>query len=268
LKLYRYKSSRGLGRQIALRKCPEGSITAYFDLDTVYNNSFHKVIEVAEATQPVYANGTLAGKREHILSRGGWRDLMNGEDLEFCVRVGFSVAIPVMVGLNAETALIDYRREKRYTKSVVSYVGRVVRNNIDYYRALGLNPAELLVFKRKRDALVFPFYTPYVLIREPLRYIKSVNNNVAFEVSVVSKMVNPREYGIDDSLFLVGVSQETLERLRGPDEVDVVVKGKVGRVIKITRERAHYRVVYIKDPRVFHYAGALLKGVRSVEVLE
>ncbi|MGC9012471.1 glycosyltransferase family 2 protein, partial [Thermogladius sp.] len=28
LKLYRYKSSRGLGRQIALRKCPEGSITA------------------------------------------------------------------------------------------------------------------------------------------------------------------------------------------------------------------------------------------------
>ncbi|MGC9122437.1 MAG: glycosyltransferase family A protein, partial [Thermogladius sp.] len=95
LKLYRYKSSRGLGRQIALRKCPEGSITAYFDLDTVYDKSFHKVIEVAEAHQPVYANATLAGKREYILSRGGWRDLKSGEDFEFWVRVGFSVAVPV-----------------------------------------------------------------------------------------------------------------------------------------------------------------------------
>ncbi|MGC9012744.1 hypothetical protein, partial [Thermogladius sp.] len=227
-------------------KCPEGSITAYFDLDTVYNNSFHKVVEVTEAHQPVYAINTLAGKREHILSRGGWRDLMCGEDKEFWVRVGFSVAIPVMVGLNAEPALIDYAREKRYAKNVVSYVSRVVRSDIDYYRALGLNPAELLVYKRKRYTLIFPFYTPYVLIKGSYRYIKTVSNNVALEVSVVSKMVNPREHGIDDSLFFVGVSQETLERLRDPGEVDVVVKGKVGRVIKITREPTYYRVIYIK----------------------
>ncbi|MGC9182240.1 hypothetical protein, partial [Thermogladius sp.] len=111
-------------------------------------------------------------------------------------------------------------------------------------------------------------YAPYALIKKPYRYIKTLNNFAALEVSIISKMVNPREHGIDDSLFLVGVSQETLERLRDPGEVDVVVKGKVGRVIKITREPAYCRHVYIKDPRVFHYAMFLLKGVRSVEVLE
>lgn len=45
LKLLRLKSSRGKGRAYALEQCPENSITAYFDLDTYYNQNFHKIIK-------------------------------------------------------------------------------------------------------------------------------------------------------------------------------------------------------------------------------
>ncbi|MGC8567607.1 MAG: glycosyltransferase [Caldisphaera sp.] len=46
LKVYRLPgSSRGLGRDYALRKCPENSYASFFDLDDEYNEYYHKSIE-------------------------------------------------------------------------------------------------------------------------------------------------------------------------------------------------------------------------------
>jgi glycosyltransferase involved in cell wall biosynthesis len=51
LRVYRAPgSSRGLGRQIALARCPENSYTTYFDLDDEYNVYFHKSIDWGMAT--------------------------------------------------------------------------------------------------------------------------------------------------------------------------------------------------------------------------
>jgi len=46
LRVYRAPgSSRGLGRQLALIRCPEGSYTAHFDLDGEHNAYWHRLID-------------------------------------------------------------------------------------------------------------------------------------------------------------------------------------------------------------------------------
>jgi len=87
LRVYRAPgSSRGLGRQLALIRCPENSYTAYFDLDNEYNVHWHRSIDWDMATgspRPLLGHGL----REYILSRGrleghqlwrGHRDLGQG----------------------------------------------------------------------------------------------------------------------------------------------------------------------------------------------
>jgi len=101
LHLYRYKCSRGLGRNIALYKCAEKSITAYFDLDTIYNENFHKQIDVYEITGSIKSHGTLVISKEEALKKGGWSDLNVGEDTEFTVRMNPKVFVPIIVGSNA-----------------------------------------------------------------------------------------------------------------------------------------------------------------------
>jgi Glycosyl transferase family 2. len=70
LRVYRAPgSSRGLGRQMALMRCPENSYTAYFDLDDEHNVYFHKSIDWGMATgspRPLIGHGL----REYILPRG------------------------------------------------------------------------------------------------------------------------------------------------------------------------------------------------------
>ncbi|MEM0034858.1 hypothetical protein [Desulfurococcus sp.] len=68
-------------------ECLEGSVTAYFDLDTIYSVAFHRIIEYAENINPIYAHYTLVGKRKFILSKGGRKDLVMEENLDFCIRV-------------------------------------------------------------------------------------------------------------------------------------------------------------------------------------
>jgi len=105
MRVYRYKCSRGLGRQIALFKCPEKSITACFDLDTRYNYAFHKVIEAAQIYGSASAPNLVVVEREYALRRGGWRDLNVGEDADFAVRMYTRLHVPVVVGENANLEL-------------------------------------------------------------------------------------------------------------------------------------------------------------------
>jgi len=101
LRLYRYKCSRGLGRNIALHKCPKNSLTAYFDLDTKYNYAFHRIIEAAEVYGSASAHALVAVDRGYAIRRGGWRDLNVTEDTDFAVRMYPRIHVPVVVGENA-----------------------------------------------------------------------------------------------------------------------------------------------------------------------
>lgn len=125
LTLLRLKSTRGKGRQYALYNCPEGSITAYFDLDNYYNENFHKLLHYAKSTNKIIrAHAFMGGNREYILRKGGWRtDLNAGEDIEFIARIGFDYYVPVITSYDLYYKY--YRkngRETRYAK-ILNYTG-------------------------------------------------------------------------------------------------------------------------------------------------
>ncbi|MGC9113330.1 hypothetical protein [Acidilobus sp.] len=53
---------------------PEGSYTAYFDLDDEYNTYFHRSIDWEIATGSPRPLHYLV-RRDYAIDRGGWRDL-------------------------------------------------------------------------------------------------------------------------------------------------------------------------------------------------
>ena len=269
LTLYRYKSSRGLGRHIALYKCPEGSMTAYFDLDTVYSAAFHRIIEYAENIDPVYAYGTLVGKREYILSRGGWKDLMVGEDLDLFVRVGFKASFPIPLGLNAPAGLRLHAREKRYAKGFLEYVKRVVKGHLDYYYSHGYIPPQLFIFKVKRGMLLSPMYTLLYFIKGSNRYFKNFTNRAGFEIMLLSKMRNPHEIGVDDALLYIGVSTETVKMLGGVREVDNIVLNRVGKAYRALLKSSTLKIIYFKSVNAVPYAEDWFRSLFSkIELID
>ncbi|MGC8983596.1 MAG: glycosyltransferase, partial [Desulfurococcaceae archaeon] len=243
LKIYRYRCSRGLGRHIALYKCSPGSTTAWFDLDTVYNESFHKVIEYAAETNLRIHAGVLAAKRELILSKGGWRDLNYGEDVELVSRVGFDIHVPVVVGINAELPAHIYVRERRY-----GGLRRVARASIDLLRGNALSIRRLLVNKSKRAAL---FYLPARVLgfyknRKP-------DNATWIDLAVLAKAIPPKKAGIDERYFHMRATLTLLSLVKGGESaVDARVLSLVsGRVYKLYLRTREFRVLYYKDLRYF-----------------
>ncbi|MGC9113426.1 MAG: hypothetical protein ACP5H1_08430, partial [Acidilobus sp.] len=64
---------QGEGQDYALRRCPEGSYAAYFDLDDEYNAYFHRSIDWGMVTgiqRPLF----YLTAKEFAVERGGWRD--------------------------------------------------------------------------------------------------------------------------------------------------------------------------------------------------
>ncbi|MEM1698173.1 MAG: glycosyltransferase [Thermofilaceae archaeon] len=243
LKLYRYKCTRGLGRHIALYKCSEGSTTAYFDLDTVYNEAFHKVVEYGASTGlKILAAGTFVAKRESIVRRCGWRDLNYGEDVEMVSRVGFNVAIPVIVGRNEYIPALMSMRERRYGS-----LRRVTKASIDLLRGHATSLERLLVNRSKRCAL---FYIPARLMgfyrnRDP-------DNATWLELALLAKSIRPRDAGVPERYFWFVVTLTLLKKVdRGEKTVDALVSRLVDKpVLKLYLRSREIRIIYFKDYEV------------------
>jgi glycosyltransferase involved in cell wall biosynthesis len=91
LTLLRLKSTRGKGRDYALKHCPENSLTAYVDLDTIYNQNFHKLLkEEIDGTFIISEPYSFIGKKGKI---GHWADLNYGEDIEFLSRLDIRITL-------------------------------------------------------------------------------------------------------------------------------------------------------------------------------
>lgn len=240
LKLYRYKCTRGLGRHVALCKCPEGSTTAYFDLDTVYNEAFHRVVEYGASTDlRVLTAGTFVAKRESVIRRGGWRNLNYGEDVEMVSRVGFDVAVPVITGCNERLPAHLPTRERRY-----GGLGRIVKASIDLLRGNATSLERLLVNRSKRCAL---FYIPARLMgfyrnRRP-------DNPTWIELASLAKLIRPRDAGIRERYLWFTATLALLRRLdRGEEAVDALISQLVDKpVLKLYLRSREIRVIYFKD---------------------
>ena len=240
LRIYRYKCSRGLGRNIALHKCSPGAVAAYFDLDTVYNEAYHRVINyAAETRRRVFLGNVYVAERDYIIRRGGWRDLLYGEDVELVSRIGFDAYIPVSAGRNAEISPRLSAREKRY-----GGLSRIIRSSVDLVRGNGISIRRILINRSKRAVVA---YAPALLIgiyrnREP-------DNPTWIEKTALVRMIPPREAGISEKYFYYIATLTLIRSLeRGEKAIDKKILGAVSRpVYKLHLRSREFRIIYFKD---------------------
>ena len=190
LLVLRLKSTRGKGRDYALKHCPENSITAFIDLDEFHNENFHKIIK-SEITE--INIGTLIIKKEDAVRRGGWRDLNAGEDYEFKIRVGFKYTLPVIINKNKK---VEGIREARYARNKILLIYRLLKKYIDSTRALNYSTRDLLsLYKGKYKFLSLLLY-PIPLMLGKYSYEKGVNNMLLYAYREVSTLTNPQDLGL------------------------------------------------------------------------
>jgi len=204
MKVYRVPgASRGLGRQLALLKCPEGSYTMNIsNLDDEYNVYWHKSIDWGMATGsprplPHFYN------REYLLSRGGWRDLNYGEDNELWARVGFDYFLPVVQERPVKIAGRGLRREARYFQGAISFMKRTLVNAVGLIRGLGLKPVDLTNYYNKW--LLMPLFTAYIIasFQGIYRYNKLLNNYEFNFYNMLKKIRDPvKEIRVDENYVL------------------------------------------------------------------
>ena len=239
IKLYRYRCSRGLGRHIALYKCPENSVTAWFDLDTVYNIAFHKVIEYSVETGYITHCGPLIARRELILSRGGWKDLNYDEDVELVSRIGFNIHIPIVIGFNEPIPAYITSRERRY-----GGVRRIAKASIDLLRGSAPSIRRILISRSKR---AIAFYIPARL----LGFYRNRNpdNPTWLDLTCLVKSIPLREAGISDEYFSMRATLTLLKIIEGGEAtIDNKILGLVsGEVYKFYLRTRETRILYYKD---------------------
>ncbi|MFP3287490.1 MAG: glycosyltransferase family 2 protein [Acidilobus sp.] len=216
LKVYRVPgASRGLGRQLALLKCPEGSYTMNIsDLDDEYNVYWHRSIEWGIATGSPRPLPHLYN-REYLLSRGGWRDLNYGEDNELWARVGFDYYLPIVDRRPVKIAGMDLlRRDTRYFQGTISFMKRTLVNAVSLIRSLGLKPADLINYYNKW--LLMLLFIAYVIasFQGIYRYDKLLNN---YEFNLYKALETSRdpvkEIKADESYVLFEMSYKTAYRI-------------------------------------------------------
>jgi len=207
LRVYRAPgSSRGLGRQIALMRCPEGSYVAHFDLDDEYNVYFHKSIDWGMATGSPRPLEYLYS-REYLLSRGGWRDLNFAEDVELVARVGFDYHLPIVFRRPIKIVGTGLGREaSRYFQGITRFTKRTLRIALDLIRGHGLKPIDLVkLFDKSRLPMLLPAYI-IATLQGVYRYDKFLNNYELNFYNFLKKLKDPvKEIKADEQYVVFAV---------------------------------------------------------------
>ncbi len=202
LSLYRLKSTRGKGREYALRQCPENSLTAYFDLDTVYNENFHRALELEI---PFVYTGTYIAKREYLIEVGGWKDLNAGEDYELLSRVRIDMFLPVIIGYNEK---VNFFRERRYARNPFKYLIRRFKNGVDFVRGYGYNRLDEYVRNRYHGIKYIPFQIIMYTTAKMMgiyRNCESWSHDVCVTLKYLKALKDPEDYGFPKDDILLGI---------------------------------------------------------------
>jgi glycosyltransferase involved in cell wall biosynthesis len=234
LKVLRLKSSRGLGRDYALRHCADGSLTAYFDLDAVYNQNFHTIMQAQldNAFASSIGQQTLYAKKERILGVGGWKDLNVKERQELVARIRPTSSIPVVIGYNSAVDGGYNLREKRYDRGI-TYYSRMVRDELDFVRGGGLNFLEVSLLRRKA---LYPLAKAMGVYRHHPKY-----NNFRIEmITRFERLVDPAWLGVDPSTVIIEGYEPLYDVMASPDGA---VKRVFGEALKF---RYGKRVAYAR----------------------
>jgi hypothetical protein len=268
LRLFRLKCKRGAGRDLGLRKCSDGSMTAYADFDVVYNEVFHRLME-QEPGGMVTCSGqvTYFQKKEEAVARGGWSDLNASEDVEFLLRNGVRTALPAAIGRNQRTM----ERERRYARRGYQKYLRMVDKTVDRIRgdSLTINETSLrrvgLDSPRFRSSsLQAAFFCKGLYFAAKLkgmkrRYDPIRSNREALELLILERFADPAAFGVDDShsVFFLNVK-------RGREAPDSKIKSTWNHGYKYECPEVSggfIPVIYAKSPEAVQYVTLSGRGV-------
>jgi len=217
MKVYKLpNSSRGLGRNYAIKKCPENSYASYFDLDDEYNQYYHKSIDWGLSLglpNPLYH----LVSREYAIKKGGWKDLNYAEDVEFMARMGFKFFIPVIFRKPINSINFSNLRNFetiRYSSGSLSNIKRSVRLAIDLPRGNGYKFSEYisLPYFKSKKYLVPSGLLLYTIakIKGIYRYDKILNNYDIMFKFMVSGLVDPvKEIKAENSDVIFTILEKT-----------------------------------------------------------
>jgi hypothetical protein len=156
------KCTRGLGRHVAA-SMSRGDYLLFYDADAYANREL--LYNFLSTTIKRRVGFSLAHTGVHIVSRrcysltGGFPDLNFGEDFHFWARAFTfckSLYYPIRVACNAPRlyAVRGYRGERRYTKGLLHFIFRQLKNEVHRLRALALSPSEAAQVVRGGDPLM------------------------------------------------------------------------------------------------------------------
>ena len=198
ISLYRHKSTRGLGRNIAFTKT-EGKYVINRDFDDIYiDKTMFKVIKNFNNILEKDAIINELSKRQVIEKIGNWSSLNAGEDVELRARaVKYGVrlfGIPAIIGMpynatNAKTLI----NENRYTNNKINYIKRMSSYLIDTSVGYGISLKDLKkVNFYYKLAFLYGIIGRKIERRKSYRYFKDYNN---LEIAEMHKEL------LDPSLF-------------------------------------------------------------------
>ena len=156
------KCTRGLGRHVAA-SMSRGDYFLFYDADAYANEEL--LYNFLSTSIKRGVGFSLAHTGVHMVSRrcysltGGFLDLNFGEDFHFWARAFTfckSLYYPIRVACNAPRlyAVRGYRGERRYTKGLLHFVFRQLKNEVHRLRGLALSPSEVAQVVRGGDPLM------------------------------------------------------------------------------------------------------------------
>lgn len=192
IQLYRVRSNRGMGRNIAFEKT-DGRYTISVDADNVFLDATYKNILINHTDwldNYSIVNFALS-KRDVIEMAGNWNSDLNAtEDVELKARIlkagGRFIAIPAILEedvnvLNGGTKGLSGISEHRYA-SGISYAKRLLSWLIDTVRGYGLEYSDLRYYNgTQKIAMLYGLFNAKVKHLKVYRHFESFNNLQATE---------------------------------------------------------------------------------------
>lgn len=201
-RIYKEYCNRGEGRAIAYSKT-NGIYCLYIDLDTVYNQTFARIINTLIKRRikdsEMWFPGMLCTRNTMDLI-GNWKNLNFGEDIEIfsrAISVGVkSYAIPAYCCTNrVEKSMRG--RENRYTKNFFGRILRKYRNGMDIRIGYGVdgfkNP--LIRGGLTHVALDKACWLSLKIQRKPVyRHTELATNGDSLDKN--TELINPADFGV------------------------------------------------------------------------
>ena len=234
INLYKEKSNRGRGRNIAFEKT-DGNYTLSVDADNVFLDTTYKNILINHINwldNNTIINFTLS-KRDVISIAGNWNVALNaGEDVELKARIlkshGRLIGIPAILEqdvnvLNGQKKATSGISERRYANGI-SYVKRLLDWLTDTVRGYGLKYSDLKYYNGyQKIAMLYGLYNAKIKHLKIYRHFESINNLQITEKA--KSYIDPSILSIPKERWVSTISPHTGEAII---EMGIKELGKFG----------------------------------------